>query len=85
MDAYTVDAQEIKCERAGVIQVVPADIKVALDLDEYITSLGQVGNDEKSGGQAKSGGTSTAHNGTASARALASYIGMDLQVSICVK
>ena len=33
--------QETKCERAEVIQVIPADIKVALDLDEYITGLGQ--------------------------------------------
>ena len=41
VNSYTLSMQETKCERAEVIQVIPADIKVALDLDEYITGLGQ--------------------------------------------
>ena len=41
VNSYTLSMQETKCERAEVIQVIPADIKVALDLDEYITGQGQ--------------------------------------------
>jgi len=41
VNSYTLSMQETKCERAEVIQVIPADIKVALDLDDYITGLGQ--------------------------------------------
>ena len=80
--AAAVDQQETKCERAGVIQVIPADIKVALDLDEYITSLGQVEIEDKRDSEEEAASRRRGVEGTASARALASYIGMDLQAML---
>jgi hypothetical protein len=66
--AANTEAQEIKCERPEVIRVLPAQVQVGLDLDEYITELGQF--DADSG---------EANRSTDSARALAGFVGFDLQ------
>lgn len=64
---YVAYAQEIKCERPEVIQILPAKVQVELDLDEYITELG------------RKDASGEANISTSSARAIAGYYGFDLQ------